>query len=103
MRAHDGSKFNNSGIHKHGSYAFFPGTGPDGKFCMSCDLLTPGKGGFRCAKFREITGRWGHPINEGTPSCKYYVLKEKKNDPWRTLQQRKVETSDEETGHESGD
>ncbi len=71
-------------VAKWGAYAHFPGTGPEGKMCQTCDLVTTTgeKHKFRyyCLKYKQLLGVKRFKITEAiqphTAACKYY--KEKK-------------------------
>lgn len=79
---------------KHGSYAYFPGTGPN-KRCAACEFFIGGgvdpdnitkKG--NCAKFRELTGNKGNQIPRSAKACKYFetrVREVPKNSQYKPL------------------
>jgi hypothetical protein len=53
--------------------AFFRNTGPSGTTCGGCKHLNLGRGKKKaCAKFAEMTGERGPPLDRFTASCKYY-------------------------------
>lgn len=63
---------------KHLNCAHFPGTGPTGKTCFSCQFLEIEKG-YKvpknmapCLKFKELTEKMGQKIPAKTAACKYY-------------------------------
>jgi hypothetical protein len=57
--------------------AYFAGTAPRKTFCDNCTFFSfehvghmPGA---RCAKYRELTGKWhSRPLPPTTPACKYF-------------------------------
>jgi hypothetical protein len=75
---------NLAGTAKHGSYAYFPGTGPDKKTCADCEFYLGGgvdpqditKTGF-CDRFKEITGKKGHRISMSSPACREFEVRKR--------------------------
>lgn len=65
--------------------AYFPGTGPEGKYCRDCEHcgdLSAKRGKWSvtiadaCAKAKEITGRVDHGGISTNRACKYFVAKD---------------------------
>lgn len=67
-----------------GEYAFFSGTGPADKTCLSCDHCTAidkSHQNFYCSKAREFVGldKPTRRISTSMPSCKYWTERAVRN------------------------
>ena len=63
---------NPNSFNKFGSYAFFPGTGPEGRVCADCGACFKVGGQVYCRTFSNITGKRGRPIDGDSPACRDY-------------------------------
>lgn len=59
---------------KHGSYAYFSGTGPSLYRCVDCAFGIAERTKFYCGKFYDLTGKQGDPIPKHSKTCKYFGL-----------------------------
>ena len=66
---------------QHQATAHFPGSGPPGLTCRTCQHLTVMTGGARCKKWGElmhVQTKKIPSISRLTPACKYFEAREKK-------------------------
>jgi hypothetical protein len=63
---------NPNGINRFGSYAYFPGSGPEGRVCADCAASHTVRGQVYCRTFSVITGKRGNPIKGDSASCREF-------------------------------
>lgn len=68
---------NPNAINRFGSYAYFPGTGPEGRMCADCAASHTLRGKVYCRTFSVITGKRGQAIDGASPSCREYQRRER--------------------------
>jgi hypothetical protein len=66
---------NVAGKARLGSYATFPGTGPQGARCSGCTHQAAQGTRFVCGKYKVLTGRQGSPIDPASPACRYFTTR----------------------------
>lgn len=69
---------NVGGKNKLGSYAHFPGTGPEGATCATCEFARRDRTRLYCDKWTQLMRQndasivHGSPINGNARACKYF-------------------------------
>lgn len=64
---------NPNGIARHGSYAFFPGSGPENRCCCDCASMREDRRKHFCGVYQQITGNKGTAIDRLSPACRHFV------------------------------